>query len=155
MDSQPSNASSISPPASLYHPTSKSLAIPASKVVKVRQRSSIVQPVPNGSLVLSPPPSRPRKIIQMKPRGQPEEAIGSFSNSSKNVAGKITLAPRKKQSSSMSGAGGKIARKKAHSLIERQRRSKINKEFGVLVGMIPACTRGMQKLAILQVSDNV
>jgi hypothetical protein len=61
---------------------------------------------------------------------------------------------RKKQSSSMSAAGRKIARKQAHSLIERRRRSKINEEFGVLMDMIPACTGEMHKLAILQVSDN-
>lgn len=48
--------------------------------------------------------------------------------------------------------GRKIARKTAHSLIERRRRFKMNEEFGVLKGMIPACTGvEMHKLAILQV----
>jgi hypothetical protein len=59
-----------------------------------------------------------------------------------------------------SGAAGastaatrKIARKTAHSLIERRRRSKMNEEFTVLKDMIPACTgQEMHKLAILQVS---
>ena len=49
-------------------------------------------------------------------------------------------------------AGRKMARKTAHSLIERRRRSKMNEEFGVLKDMIPACTgQEMHKLAILQV----
>lgn len=49
-------------------------------------------------------------------------------------------------------AGRKIARKTAHSLIERRRRSKMNEEFGMLKDMIPACAgQDMHKLAILQV----
>ncbi len=59
----------------------------------------------------------------------------------------------KKQPSSTSAAGKKIARKTAHSVIERRRRSKMNEEFATLKGMIPACTdQEMHKLAILQVS---
>ena len=59
---------------------------------------------------------------------------------------------RRRHNSSTTAAGRKIARKTAHSLIERRRRSKMNEEFGVLKDMIPAC-RGqeMHKLAILQV----
>lgn len=58
----------------------------------------------------------------------------------------------KKQPSSTSVAGKKIARKTAHSVIERRRRSKMNEEFATLKGMIPACTdQEMHKLAILQV----
>ncbi|EQK97536.1 Helix-loop-helix DNA-binding protein [Ophiocordyceps sinensis CO18] len=49
-------------------------------------------------------------------------------------------------------AGRKLARKTAHSLIERRRRSKMNEEFAVLKAMIPACTGEMHKLAILQAS---
>ncbi|KAK4953456.1 hypothetical protein LTR28_006455 [Elasticomyces elasticus] len=50
-------------------------------------------------------------------------------------------------------AGRKIARKTAHSLIERRRRSKMNEEFGVLRDLIPACKgQEMHKLAILQAS---
>ncbi|KAG0155029.1 hypothetical protein PDIDSM_602 [Penicillium digitatum] len=71
---------------------------------------------------LPPPPTRTRKIIQMKPNAT-------------------------------SAAGRKIARKTAHSLIERRRRSKMNEEFGTLKDMIPACTgQEMHKLAILQAS---
>jgi hypothetical protein len=58
---------------------------------------------------------------------------------------------KKKQPSATSAAGRKIARKTAHSLIERRRRSKMNEEFAVLKGMIPACTGDMHKLSILQV----
>ncbi|XWW93067.1 hypothetical protein V2A60_000995 [Cordyceps javanica] len=58
----------------------------------------------------------------------------------------------KKQPSATSAAGRKIARKTAHSLIERRRRSKMNEEFAVLKNMIPACTGDMHKLAILQAS---
>lgn len=57
----------------------------------------------------------------------------------------------KKAPSATSAAGRKMARKTAHSLIERRRRSKMNEEFGVLKDMIPACTGEMHKLAILQV----
>ena len=67
-------------------------------------------------------------------------------------AEKGSTPPKKKQPSSTSVAGRKIARKTAHSLIERRRRSKMNEEFGVLKDMIPACTGEMHKLAILQVS---
>jgi hypothetical protein len=58
---------------------------------------------------------------------------------------------KKKQPSVTSAAGRKIARKTAHSLIERRRRSKMNEEFALLKSMIPACTGEMHKLAILQV----
>lgn len=75
----------------------------------------------------------------------------------KNGLGKGTPStpPKKKQPSSTSVAGRKIARKTAHSIIERRRRSKMNEEFGVLKDMIPACTGEMHKLAILQVSVHI
>lgn len=75
-------------------------------------------------------------------------------DANKAVAGKANAktTPKKKQPSSTSVAGRKIARKTAHSLIERRRRSKMNEEFGVLRDMIPACTGEMHKLAILQAS---
>lgn len=88
----------------------------------------------------------------MKPHGQQEED-GALSESLNPATGKNAAAPsKKKQPSSTSVAGRKIARKTAHSLIERRRRSKMNEEFGVLKDMIPACTGEMHKLAILQVS---
>jgi hypothetical protein len=91
----------------------------------------------------------------MKPRGQVEEIPEPSNDASKASTGKPAASaspPKKKQPSSTSVAGRKIARKTAHSLIERRRRSKMNEEFGVLKDMIPACTGEMHKLAILQVS---
>ena len=107
-----------------------------------------------GDISLPPPPTRTRKIIQMKPgappkKGEPESE--ATSSQGKNGAG--SGAPGKKKQSAGTSAGRKIARKTAHSLIERRRRSKMNEEFGVLKDMIPACNgQEMHKLAILQVS---
>jgi hypothetical protein len=132
--------------------------VQASESVKSRRRPSTTQIATNEAFALPPPPTRSRKIIQMKPR--PQEESNEASSSSK-VAGKGVVAPsagaasansKKKQPSATSAAGRKIARKTAHSLIERRRRSKMNEEFAVLKGMIPACTGEMHKLAILQVS---
>ena len=113
------------------------------------------------SFSLPPPPTRSRKIIQMRPKQQrnaeaqaitraladealPDEATSSASAKSK--------ASGKKKPTSAGYAGKKIARKTAHSVIERRRRSKMNDEFGVLKNMIPACKdQDMHKLAILQV----
>ena len=113
---------------------------------------------------LPPPPTRSRKIIQMKPRAQDEKpapqvfraadqsephggVVATNKTTTQNAGGK------KKQGAGNTAAGRKIARKTAHSLIERRRRSKMNEEFGVLKDMIPACAgQDMHKLAILQVS---
>jgi len=128
--------------------------MPASEVVKIRPRSSAAQAPGKGAFALPPPPTRSRKIIQMKPRGQLEEVAGSAVDTEKMPAGGKGASSKKKQPSSTSVAGRKIARKTAHSLIERRRRSKMNEEFGVLKDMIPACTGEMHKLAILQVRIN-
>jgi hypothetical protein len=152
---RPSTASSkpSSSSASSAHPTSPpSPVIPASEAVKVRRRASLAQPPNKDPFSLPPPPTRSRKIIQMKPRAPLEEPAETPVEGPKNVAGKAAP-PKKKQPSSTSVAGRKIARKTAHSLIERRRRSKMNEEFGTLKDMIPACTGEMHKLAILQVSD--
>ncbi|RAL10415.1 basic helix-loop-helix domain-containing protein [Aspergillus homomorphus CBS 101889] len=112
---------------------------------------------------LPPPPTRTRKIIQMKPKtqSQPKPAAPAPSNkaSAKDSTSKAAAnntAPtnsKKKQPSATSAAGRKIARKTAHSLIERRRRSKMNEEFATLKDMIPACQgQDMHKLAILQAS---
>jgi hypothetical protein len=154
-ESNPSSASLAKPsPTSSYHPDSpESPVIPASESVKLRRRPSATQALAKDAFALPPPPTRSRKIIQMKPRGQPEEIPQSSNDGSKASAGKPAAStPKKKQPSSTSVAGRKIARKTAHSLIERRRRSKMNEEFGVLKDMIPACTGEMHKLAILQVS---
>ncbi|QPC75633.1 hypothetical protein HYE68_006385 [Fusarium pseudograminearum] len=143
------------------------------EAVKARRRSSAARDAKDNSFALPPPPTRSRKIIQMKPRQE-----GSSDNNNKEKAkatgkstakttttaanSKATAAPqgdattddktKKKQPSATSAAGRKIARKTAHSLIERRRRSKMNEEFAVLKGMIPACTGDMHKLSILQAS---
>ncbi len=110
---------------------------------------------------LPPPPTRTRKIIQMTPKTQPADA--PVSSSLQSVSNKTrasgaqpspakTKTPAKKTPSSTSQAGKRIARKTAHSVIERRRRSKMNEEFGILKDMIPACKdQDMHKLAILQV----
>ncbi|KAF5860458.1 hypothetical protein ETB97_001467 [Aspergillus alliaceus] len=111
---------------------------------------------------LPPPPTRTRKIIQMKPKTQtqgqskpaPTASKTPSKDSSKNASNNVTPSTsKKKQPSATSAAGRKIARKTAHSLIERRRRSKMNEEFSTLKDMIPACKgQDMHKLAILQAS---
>lgn len=114
--------------------------------------------ITKNDFALPPPPTRSRKIIQMKPRDNdtiehtPYESnatapVGGRSQSTTQTSGK-----RKNNNTGTTAAGRKIARKTAHSLIERRRRSKMNEEFGVLKDMIPACKgQEMHKLAILQV----
>lgn len=108
-------------------------------------------------LDLPPPPTRARKIIQMKPKTEsPAKSVkGKQPKENDKASSNGTAAPnsKKKQPSGTNASGRKMARKTAHSLIERRRRSKMNEEFGTLKDMIPAC-RGqeMHKLAILQVS---
>ncbi|PYH39826.1 uncharacterized protein BO87DRAFT_371968 [Aspergillus neoniger CBS 115656] len=109
---------------------------------------------------LPPPPTRTRKIIQMKPKTQsPPKPTAAANKASTKENGKTpanngaSTNSKKKQPSATSAAGRKIARKTAHSLIERRRRSKMNEEFGTLKDMIPACKgQDMHKLAILQAS---
>lgn len=112
---------------------------------------------------LPPPPTRSRKIIQMTPKMRqipekvdlPTEATPARARQlgarGAPTARKTTT---KKPPNTTSQAGKRIARKTAHSVIERRRRSKMNEEFGVLKNMIPACKdQDMHKLAILQVCD--
>ncbi|KAJ4417082.1 hypothetical protein N0V82_006364 [Gnomoniopsis sp. IMI 355080] len=151
------------------------------ETVKSRRRSSAAAAAKaaskesNNAFALPPPPTRSRKIIQMKPRLQQQEenqvaesaappaaaTTTSGKTTGRRAVAGATAAPaaseagsasKKKQPSATSAAGRKIARKTAHSLIERRRRSKMNEEFAVLKGMIPACTGEMHKLAILQAS---
>ncbi|KAI2611993.1 hypothetical protein GGR54DRAFT_643237 [Hypoxylon sp. NC1633] len=140
--------------ASPASPSNKTTTYPVqpSETVKSRRRSSAAQ---KETFALPPPPTRSRRIIQMKPRPQeePTEQATSDKMASSNT-GKTSggAGSKKKQPSATSAAGRKIARKTAHSLIERRRRSKMNEEFAVLKGLIPACTGEMHKLAILQAS---
>jgi len=139
-----------------------------------RRRSSATTAEKDKEFALPPPPTRSRKIIQMKPKvhdaegaavdGEEADTSGPKTTRPKATTASPTASAnatpttataggggRKKQPSATSVAGRKIARKTAHSLIERRRRSKMNEEFAVLKGMIPACTGEMHKLAILQV----
>lgn len=143
-DSRPSSAESNISSASSYHPTSPKT------LTQARKRSSIATANSSNKDVfaLPPPPSRSRKIIQMKPVIQDGSEVGGLEKVS---SGTKQVPAKKKTPSASSAAGRKIARKTAHSLIERRRRSKMNEEFGVLKNMIPACTGEMHKLAILQV----
>ena len=126
--------------------------------------SNFTQPshqITSSDFSLPPPPTRSRKIIQMKPKSQQTEGSSNAGSqhttkgpNKRGASGSsATSAPAsKKQPSATSVAGKKIARKTAHSVIERRRRSKMNEEFSVLKDMIPACRdQEMHKLAILQV----
>ncbi|KAJ5166953.1 uncharacterized protein N7482_005734 [Penicillium canariense] len=138
-------------------PTSPELAARGRNTQHARSGTATKRPLEDFDL--PPPPTRTRKIIQMKPKSPAsksptksrESGKGAAQASSEATANATTS--KKKQPSATSAAGRKIARKTAHSLIERRRRSKMNEEFGTLKDMIPAC-RGqeMHKLAILQAS---
>lgn len=91
-----------------------------------------------------PAPQKPANASS-SPNSQPR------TSSRKSTTGASNLAT-KKQPSSNTAAGKKTARKTAHSVIERRRRSKMNEEFAVLKHLIPACKdQEMHKLAILSV----
>jgi hypothetical protein len=146
---------------SSYRPISPSSPIASSKPGHARKRSSTTAQsgvVTKDDYSLPPPPTRSRKIIQMKPKDAQEtsKAQPQTQNGKAAATTTTTNGTKRKQTSNASAAGRKIARKTAHSLIERRRRSKMNEEFGVLKDMIPAC-RGqeMHKLAILQVLSAV
>ncbi|RMZ69168.1 HLH transcription factor [Pyrenophora seminiperda CCB06] len=134
---------------SSYRPLSPSSPVATSKPGHARKRSSIIT---KDDYSLPPPPTRSRKIIQMKPKDTEDASKTSTQPQNAKATTATTSGTKRKQSSNTTAAGRKIARKTAHSLIERRRRSKMNEEFGVLKDMIPAC-RGqeMHKLAILQV----
>jgi len=125
----------------------------------VQQTQRQLQPAASPNFSLPLPPTRSRTIIQMKPKAQQSQDSAkllasqtSKGSGKKGTSGTNSSATGNKQPTSTSVAGKKIARKTAHSVIERRRRSKMNEEFGVLKAMIPACTdQDMHKLAILQV----
>ncbi|PYH44370.1 basic helix-loop-helix domain-containing protein [Aspergillus saccharolyticus JOP 1030-1] len=133
---------------------------PMGSMAKSPRQTGIKRPLEEFDL--PPPPTRTRRIIQMKPKTQSQPkpvAPASSKASTKDNASKGTANngntpnSKKKQPSATSAAGRKIARKTAHSLIERRRRSKMNEEFATLKDMIPACQgQDMHKLAILQAS---
>lgn len=146
--SGPSDAASDSS----YRPPSPASPVATTKTTQSRKRSSPTSQqgvVTKDDYSLPPPPTRSRKIIQMKPKDTQEATTAQPEKpDSKAPAEK----GKRKQAGNTTAAGRKIARKTAHSLIERRRRSKMNEEFGVLKDMIPACRdQEMHKLAILQV----
>lgn len=149
--SGPSEAASDSS----YRPLSPASPVATQKSSHSRKRSSTTAQqsiITKDDYSLPPPPTRSRKIIQMKPKDtQDPPKPQTEANGAKAAAGTAGGAKRK-QAGNTTAAGRKIARKTAHSLIERRRRSKMNEEFGVLKDMIPACrNQEMHKLAILQV----
>jgi Helix-loop-helix DNA-binding domain len=150
-------------------------AVPKRKASTAVAKASLAQ-----EYVLPPPPTRSRKIIQMKPRTASTDNTAESSSAASSRKSQALLAPAPSSKSAMAAApvqaptaaasastgakrkqhapaastaaGRKMARKTAHSLIERRRRSKMNEEFGVLKDMIPECKdQEMHKLAILQV----
>lgn len=166
-----SNATASPSPAtsdSSYHPLSPPSTRTEKAQAVTRRRSSAASKQPgtvqNGAgYVVPPPPTRSRKIIQMKPQGQTDLDAGGKSSGpavakSPSIAARTntpTTAGTKRKSGSgpSTAAGRKTARKTAHSLIERRRRSKMNEEFNVLKEMIPACTgQDMHKLSSMLLS---
>ncbi|KAL9109345.1 MAG: hypothetical protein Q9227_005975 [Pyrenula ochraceoflavens] len=164
-DEEDSSSSGSSTPTSSYHPASP--PSPPRQGVRnstAQRRPSVGEPSDRSgkSVELPPPPTRPRKIIQMKPKNSAaskappgESEATEQSPKSKPPAGKgsasSTTGSKRKAATGSTQTGRKIARKTAHSLIERRRRSKMNEEFGVLKNLVPACEGiEMHKLAILQ-----
>ncbi|KAH6615062.1 hypothetical protein C7974DRAFT_58208 [Boeremia exigua] len=150
--SAPSEAASDSS----YRPPSPASPVATSKPSQSRKRSSTTSQqgiVTKDDYSLPPPPTRSRKIIQMKPKDTQDPIKAQVEKSDAKVPAEKAGGGKKKQAGNATAAGRKIARKTAHSLIERRRRSKMNEEFGVLKDMIPACRdQEMHKLAILQAS---
>ena len=142
------------PPAAVSLPISRdSGSSPASPEMPNTSTSTGTKRPALEGLCLPPPPTRTRKIIQMKPKTQnspPSSKPGK--SSSQEATNKSSTGNSKKKQAGGSTAGRKVARKTAHSLIERRRRSKMNEEFATLKNMIPACEgQDMHKLSILQV----
>lgn len=148
--SAPSEAASDSS----YRPPSPASPVATSKSSQSRKRSSTASQqsvITKDDYSLPPPPTRSRKIIQMKPKDA-QEPPRTQAEKPDTKGQTEKSGGKRKQASNTTAAGRKIARKTAHSLIERRRRSKMNEEFGVLKDMIPACRdQEMHKLAILQV----
>jgi hypothetical protein len=140
---------------SSYRPISPSSPVASSKHARKRSSAKVQQSiVTKEDYSLPPPPTRSRKIIQMKPKDAQEtpKAQAQPQSAKATTPPTTTNGAKRKQAGNTNAAGRKIARKTAHSLIERRRRSKMNEEFGVLKDMIPACRgQDMHKLAILQV----
>lgn len=140
---------------SSYRPVSPASPADNSRKRPATQSSPVIT---KDNFALPPPPTRSRKIIQMKPRESDQQenspliSAAVAQNAEKTQSNPQAGGKRRQNNTNTTAAGRKIARKTAHSLIERRRRSKMNEEFGVLKDMIPACKgQEMHKLAILQV----
>jgi hypothetical protein len=125
------------------------------------RRDSVTSPSTSGAGVgvqLPSPPTRARRIIQMKPptassASSAPTASGAGGHTAEHVTATQSSPQGKRKSGGKSAASKKTARKTAHSLIERRRRSKMNEEFATLKNLVPACEGvEMHKLAILQAS---
>lgn len=145
---------------SSYRPLSPTSPVAAAKGVPASRKRAHMPTMTKEKedYKLPPPPTRSRRIIQMNPPIQESQsstiAQSAASASAKTPVGETVTksGSKRKQGNSTTAATKKSARKTAHSLIERRRRSKMNEEFGVLKNMIPACHgQEMHKLAILQV----
>jgi len=140
---------------SSYRPPSPASPVATTKPAPAsRKRASTAQStiITKNDYSLPPPPTRSRKIIQMKPKESQDQLRTTSPTATAKAAPAAAAGGKRKQAGGSTAAGRKIARKTAHSLIERRRRSKMNEEFGVLKDMIPACVgQEMHKLAILQV----
>ncbi|KAK7535495.1 hypothetical protein IWX50DRAFT_22905 [Phyllosticta citricarpa] len=162
-----SSVASCNASDSSYHPTSP--VTHSSPTTRKRPVANNGAPsAKDDDYNLPPPPTRLRKIIQMKPKSPEDEnertstsqdaaapstSPGTSKDKAKNASSAGGNGRGKKNGNGSTAAGRKIARKTAHSLIERRRRSKMNEEFGTLKDMIPACAgQEMHKLAILQAS---
>ena len=131
---------------SSYRPTSPASSRKRSRTNESTKQTHDVQPSYQVDFSLPPPPTRSRRIIQMKPGTEKKAAAASEKTEKKKPT-----TGHGRTGSSTTAAGRKTARKTAHSIIERRRRSKMNEEFNTLKGMIPACRgQSMHKLAILQ-----
>jgi hypothetical protein len=155
-----SSASSNNGSDSSYRPVSPGF-VPMNDSSARRKSQPKASLAPAGPVVtkddftLPPPPTRSRKIIQMKP-GEIEVDDSRLDEQAADAPTTGKAKGKRKSNAGSTAAGRKIARKTAHSLIERRRRSKMNEEFGVLKDMIPACKgQEMHKLAILQVCQVV
>jgi hypothetical protein len=147
--SNASSAPSNNGSDSSYHPVSPGTSTQNSRKRPVQPAVSVIT---KDDFSLPPPPTRSRKIIQMKPRDTEKEATQQASADKASSTTTQSTGGKKNSGKGTTAAGRKIARKTAHSLIERRRRSKMNEEFGVLKDMIPACQgQDMHKLAILSV----
>ncbi|ORY62099.1 uncharacterized protein BCR38DRAFT_458699 [Pseudomassariella vexata] len=145
------DSSSLRPAGSKTTTPEAIFPVQPAEAVKSRRRASST--AYKKQFALPPPPTRSRTIIQMKPHTQEDPSDAVFPAKTASAPSKAASSgSKKKQSSSNSATRRKIARRTAHSLIERRRRSKINDEFAILKDLIPACTGEMHKLAILQAS---